>query len=374
MNQFTRTSLILACLGLMLLLPASADAQATAPYSRTIIVSAVPGSPIASGTNLLNAVAAATPTSGDRWLIKIEPGIYNVRSTYVFMKEYMDIEGSGVGVTRVLGNPYTPSGSTIYEGVFNGADNSELRNLSVFCGKMQISQVCVPVHNFEADVSLRDLRLEGKALSNGTLYGVRNFWSSIRMENVAIDLAGGSIGYGILNRGPAPYSHVTVRNSSIRVVDATSQNIGIGNRDGSTVISVSNTSIFVDGGSKAIGMTEVNPSFSSGVVPVFNDVEIEVGINTGTGYGFYENTNDIEVYDSTIKVGGTLYSSVAEQLSSGAVYRFQSCQLEAEDYWVVSWSGSGVFSSRLLGTATTIGATCAGVTDQAFAFYPSTCP
>lgn len=93
-----------------------------AVFVRTIVVSPV-GNPTVNGTALLDALASTFKT---RWLIKIEPGIYDVGATPVIMKPFVDIEGSGQGVTLVRGDI-----DSIAAGVVNGADNSELRNLTV---------------------------------------------------------------------------------------------------------------------------------------------------------------------------------------------------------------------------------------------------
>ncbi|HSS78338.1 MAG TPA: hypothetical protein VLV54_16535 [Thermoanaerobaculia bacterium] len=75
-------------------LPASAQ---TAPYSRTVIVPAN-STATANGTALLAAVAGLSPAPSytNRWLIKLEPGVYNVGTSPVVLSQYVDIEGSGV--------------------------------------------------------------------------------------------------------------------------------------------------------------------------------------------------------------------------------------------------------------------------------------
>ena len=59
----------------------------------------------ASGTALLNALDAITDASATNpYLIIIEPGVFDIGSNSLVMKEYVDIEGSGESVTKITGN------------------------------------------------------------------------------------------------------------------------------------------------------------------------------------------------------------------------------------------------------------------------------
>jgi hypothetical protein len=93
---------------------------------RTVFVSPVPGNPVASGARLISALAGITGASeADPWLVKIEPGSFDLDGRSLAMKPYVDVEGSGVGVTVVR--------STVEaEGTVKGADFSELRALTVW--------------------------------------------------------------------------------------------------------------------------------------------------------------------------------------------------------------------------------------------------
>lgn len=94
---------------------------------RTIVVS--PGATAtASGTNLANAlqlfVADPTKASATKpWLIKVEPGIYDVGALGIAMQPFVDIEGSGEMTTTITG-----TGTTLVT-----TDGVELRALTVKC-------------------------------------------------------------------------------------------------------------------------------------------------------------------------------------------------------------------------------------------------
>ena len=103
---------------------AHADARPV-NLDRTVFVSPVEGNPVASGDRLLAALADITTASADNpWLIRIEPGLYDLGGRSLAMKSYVDIEGSGTGVTTVR--------STVEMlGTVEGAEFAELRALTV---------------------------------------------------------------------------------------------------------------------------------------------------------------------------------------------------------------------------------------------------
>ena len=99
-------------------------------YVRTIVVSPVGdgSNPTANGTALLNALNSITATTSltYSYLLKIEPGIYDVGNSPLQMKPYVDLEGSGQKVTVIKG----AGQSVTTTGVIVGSD-AEIRNLTV---------------------------------------------------------------------------------------------------------------------------------------------------------------------------------------------------------------------------------------------------
>ena len=95
---------------------------------RTVIASPVPGDSLASGTALLSALAGiADASAANPYLLKIEPGVYDLGTSSLLMKQYVDIEGSGEGVTKITahGPSFATSGTVV------GASDTELRFLTV---------------------------------------------------------------------------------------------------------------------------------------------------------------------------------------------------------------------------------------------------
>lgn len=105
--------------------PGTASGQPAVRFTRTVVVSPVPGDPPASGARLLARLAAITDAnSANPYLLKVEPGLYDLGVGTLAMKPFVDVEGSGEGVTTVRSGVDTA-------GTVVGAANSELRRMTV---------------------------------------------------------------------------------------------------------------------------------------------------------------------------------------------------------------------------------------------------
>jgi len=103
------------------------SSEFAAAYKRTVLVSPV-GTPNQNGNALRNALASITGASQDNaYLIKIEPGGYDVGLSALDMKQWVDMEGSGEINTKITHAGAAPSGSA----ALHGANNAELRFLTV---------------------------------------------------------------------------------------------------------------------------------------------------------------------------------------------------------------------------------------------------
>ena len=65
------------------------------------------------------------PSASNAYLVKVEPGIYDLEASSLFMRPFVDIEGSGEGITTITSALGSGSGTVV------GANNSELRYLTV---------------------------------------------------------------------------------------------------------------------------------------------------------------------------------------------------------------------------------------------------
>ncbi len=101
-------------------------------FFRTIIVSPDPaGDVTVSGTNLLNAMASITAADATHtWLIKIEPGVYDLGANSLALKPYVDVEGSGEGITTLAGSNSNGTINTVFNSN-TPTQVGDLRNLTV---------------------------------------------------------------------------------------------------------------------------------------------------------------------------------------------------------------------------------------------------
>jgi hypothetical protein len=114
-------------------------------FMRTIVVMPIgssgtsPADHVVSGTllklelNTFTGTPSARVADADhRWLVKLEPGIYDLDGDTLQMHEYVDIEGSGKGVTVIRSNGcLAGSGDTITGGTVRGTSNAEIRSLTI---------------------------------------------------------------------------------------------------------------------------------------------------------------------------------------------------------------------------------------------------
>ncbi|MCX8061202.1 MAG: hypothetical protein N3D16_01330 [Anaerolineales bacterium] len=314
------------------------------PYTRTVIVSPI-GTEYDNGQALLDALGSIRSTSpSNPWLLKIEPGVYNLGTATLQMKEFVDIEGSGEGVTII-----TASGSTEPAGTVRGANNAALRFLTVQnSGEnsyaiaidndtvspqlMHVTAIATggitqnfAVRNIDNSASMThvtavargsatdnfgvynsgtlslDIRHVKIDVSDGTFnIGLNNHYSTLLVEDLVITASGGSMNYGAVNGDSSLY----IRGSFLYVGNASYQNIGI-----------------------------QNVKYSAGGKVQIDNCKITVGIGSPGNYTIYNDIN----YETAIG---------ASHLDGGPTY---SC--------------SGACP-----------VTCAGVYDSTYTFYANTCP
>ncbi|MDH3744746.1 MAG: right-handed parallel beta-helix repeat-containing protein [Acidobacteriota bacterium] len=128
-RPFKLTTLLALVLGLASL---GAEAQVSLGVNRLLVVSAA-GSATQNCTGLRDTLAGITTTAADNpYVLRLEPGEYDCGATSLVMKSYVDLEGSGEGVTRVFGVPEgDPLVGDPEPAVVAMADQMELRFLTV---------------------------------------------------------------------------------------------------------------------------------------------------------------------------------------------------------------------------------------------------
>lgn len=167
-------------------------------YRRTAVVRPV-GTPAQNGAALLAALAGITNAAADNpYLLKLEPGQYDVGTASLKMKGYVDIEGSGELTTEIVGTGNSSSDT----GTVWGANNAELRSLTVRnTGDGQGWATAI----YNKDVSPHLLHV--RALASGALeasIAIRNEASSATIEETLAIAYGGAYSAGVINIDASP--------------------------------------------------------------------------------------------------------------------------------------------------------------------------
>src|SRR5690348_11115783 len=72
-------------------------------FTRTVVVSPN-GTPVQNGLALLsamNTISNSNPSVSNPWLLKLEPGQYDLGNQTLTLQPYVDLEGSGEGTTII---------------------------------------------------------------------------------------------------------------------------------------------------------------------------------------------------------------------------------------------------------------------------------
>jgi len=380
------------------------------PGRRTELVS--PRSTAAeSGTALLSALDRITDASATKpYLVYIEPGVYDIGGESLQMKSYVDIQGSGEIVTEITGNRDSSS-----SGVVVGADNADLDYLTIENTGGGVHAVAL--YNNGPSPALRNVTLAAKDASY--CYAAYNHGASPSMLHVTATASGGTTrNYGVYNvsgsfpimtsvtaeaTGGATWnSGVHNENSSPEMTSVTAMasgaaesNLGVFNHTASpnmfkceATASGGTNSVAVYGASSStLTLTRVTATASgattgfgvngfSGSSLVLTDVTVSVSGATNS-YGVYNNTSGSAVMTNvTVSATGSSngYGLFNTASSAGSIgHSVVSGSTNA----IYNPSGStvNVANTRLDGSVTGTGtATCAGVYDDAYTFYASTCP
>lgn len=246
--------------------------DAVPTYARTIFVSGG-GTAAANGTALITAIAGISGNSASSpFLIKLEPGTYDVAGNGIAMKTYVDIEGSGPTVTLITATRGGASINSVAAAV-TGAVNTEIRNLAI-------------------------------SNTSSTNFGIGYFGSgsggTMRITDVSISATGATgTNYGIFTQTSA------VMAASRIDVDAygVTSNTGIATSTG-VDLTLRNSTVAARGTGGSGVHTGLQTSSSTAVVSV--DGSLVTGGGTGnTAYAVNVSPGDVTVTGSTLRTDTT---------------------------------------------------------------------
>ena len=149
--------------------------------ANTVTVGPV-GSDVDNGLALVNALAGITDNGpSNPYVLKVEPGNYELSDTLV-MKNDVDIEGSGIGVTRIIS--FSNSGAAL-----STADSAELRALSLRADFSSATGGNTAIIHANGDVaSIKGVSIFTIGNGLGILGGIVNFGGDLDVSNTIIGL------------------------------------------------------------------------------------------------------------------------------------------------------------------------------------------
>jgi hypothetical protein len=275
-----------------------------------ILVSPNPGdSAQTNGTALLNNLAAISADVNNPYLIKLGPGIYDIGTSSLQMKEYVDIEGSGENTTIIRGSNQDP--------VVKGASNAELRFLTVMSIGSGTYSVAIGNSN-GASPKLTNVTVT----ATGSPYnncGISNSESSSTMTNVTVKTLGPTSSvhnYAVYNQGGSPtmtnvntallgtVGYIIYNDSSSPImtnVTATADSGGIGIHNWQSSPTMANVTVTISGGSG-----DQYGIYNDSSSPIMTNVTITIsgGGISDYNYGFYNHYSSPTMTNVTATVSG----------------------------------------------------------------------
>ena len=351
-------------------------------YHKVAIVALTGGNyadPVTAMANL--NLWCGTPSATSPCMMKIMPGVYDIGTKHLAMQSYVDIEGSGENTTIITGNSHP--------GVVSGASNAEIRFLTVkntggvgqawaiynqglsLSAKMTNVTASASggiidnygVYNVSSSPTMTNVTASASGGTNNC--GVRNNSSSPTMTNVTASASGGTNNYGVYNNSSSPtMTNVTASASG----GTTSYNFGV--RNDSSSPTMTNVTASASGGIISCGvsnnsssptMTNVTASASgTGSCGVWNVSSSPTMTNvTASASGGNSDVGISSSHSGTIRINHSVIkgSSQTVRIGSGVTTYIGNTQLD----------GGPVYNNG--GTLI-----CAGVYDENYTFYASTCP
>lgn len=276
--------------------PAGETMLGLVSLSRTLIVSPN-GTPTENGSALLaarNIISNSNPSATNPWLLKLEPGNYDLDNQSLTLLPYVDLEGSGEDTTTISSTISSP-GLPPTAATLVAASNSEVRSLKVANSGSNPYQVAVMITNSNI-ARFSHFTASTSSTGSSLAVGLANNGATLTLNNstISVSSSGGS-GYGIYtfgvnniadstiisSKGFANYAFNSaggtslISNSTITASGGSIFNYGIYSAGG--VFTVTNSTLTASGSSQSIAFYSI-----SGTPRVTNS-QLYGGSSTSTG-------------------------------------------------------------------------------------------
>lgn len=355
-------------LTVLVLIFSTVSSAQTPPYNRTVIVPST-GNTTADGAALISALAnlSPAPSFGNRWLIKLEPGIYNVGTTPVVMRQFVDIEGSGVEETLIQGSVAPPPGFLL-GGLVEGASRSEIRSLTINCLSDALHNSCQAMSLNSASPRLSQMRILVQGSGTGSHWGIRTSNSGPKLDDVeiSVDVSSSFSNFGIVY---GDTSTLNIQRSNITARNASFSNFGITIKENLGWSPMRDSSVTGIGGTVAAGIMYLESSTSQNLL--LDNVQVSGYAASSESFGI--GSDSITGAPRIWYRAGRVYGATdGINVPTATVYVINS-EIQASRYLVFA-NHVRIGSTWLRDGGTVVGAgseICAGVF---FTVPPDVCP
>ena len=325
--------------------------------------------PTASGTALLNAVAAIpttgndAPSSTNPWLLKVGPGIFDLASGSLTLPAYTALEGAGRETTVITATGYADNAhGTVIVG--NLGRLSRLTVANTGGGSFEIP-VFLPQNS--SYVKLEHVTLLGSNPSNasGAAYGLRtDINTSFSLADCELTAHGAGTNYGIVANTSSDESWID--SSRINVSGASGSGTDYGFYSASGNPTVTNSRLYVSDGAGQYGI------YAIGVGGALDLRNTEI-YTYGGGAAVYINSLNADL------VGDLIFSASGYGISTnggGPSANITASTISGGTNWLYNGAGYTVTvgASKLAGTTVNAGTVHCFGNFTASAFYSNTCP
>jgi hypothetical protein len=270
-------------------------------FTGTLIEVLEPGSATQIQSIITN-ISDATATKP--YLIHLGPGVYDLGSTRIIMKEWISIQGSGQEATKITGAVST-GGYDATSAIVSGVNNASLTNLTIEnTGGGGSSSIAI----FNDSASPRIERVTAIVSSGtGANYGVYNTSSSPTMTYVTASASGGSNGnIGVYNQTS---SSPTMTNVTASASGGAGNNHGVYNYTSSSP-TMTYVTASASGGQLSYGVYNTSSS------PTMTNVTATGSGGSNSSFGVFANNSAPFIQDSVLE--GDTYGLIIASTSTGA--------------------------------------------------------
>ncbi len=301
-------------------------------YSHTLLVSSN-GSPTQNGTALLSArdiISNSNPSALNPYLLKLEPGQYDLGNQSLVLLPFVDLEGSGEDMTVIsstIGSDFFSPGN----GTLIVVSNSETRFIKITNSGAAPNQIAV--------------------------YVLPNATNNVHFTHLTTSVTGGVNNFGLGNNN----GNLTLTNSTLNATGATNTSVGLGNIHNGKVL-VQNSTLTATNGTENFGLAN-SLSNSDNLVIVQNSNLSATGGTTN--FGLFNTVNGkVIVQNSNLSATG---GTTSYGLSSNGKVTVQNSILTAtagitDNYGLSNGDTATVQNSTLTATG---GTTSYGLKDVA---------